>query len=94
MNIELYNYLILINYLYMTYGWSFLQALLTLSWLIIIEKFSISAKSSLIIGFCLLFTCMLFVIFNNTYLSRKISEIAFIFFTIAAIQYIWKDKIT
>jgi hypothetical protein len=82
----IYNSLILLNYLIITYSWFFFELVFVIVWIVFIKKFSISFRASLKAGLGLLIITMLFVLIGIDTVAGKIAEISFLFISIGFIQ--------
>lgn len=91
---EIYNYLILLHYLLITYFWVSLELVFLCVWIYFIRKFPSLANTSAWVGLTLLFFVMIFILIGNDIIAGKIAEVALIFFFIAAIHSFILDKKT
>jgi len=83
---EVYNYLIFINYLLSVYSWTIFQILFILLYVFLAKRFGIRGERTAIFGLILLFITMFFNIFGADDLAGKIAQYVWILFAIAFVQ--------
>ncbi len=83
---ELYNYLILLDYLINKYAWSTFELLIVLLWIFLVKRLHLPIYFSIICGLVVLFLVMIFVVFGNDAIAGKMAELMFLFFLTYAVH--------